>query len=160
MAECQVCFASAEEVAEIGAVTPRHMLPCHCKLLLCDVCVMRIKRCLYHRASTPDHRASTPDDAADGGDPLQRLAVENTLLRTYLKLVTLMSAFMVLFNAAAFLMGGVQCGTFISFFLGITAFVMMQVVELGSSPLLQVIALAWWACVSVVVFVWSWCLPP
>lgn len=159
MAECQVCFASAEEVADIGSVTPRHMLPCHCKLLLCDVCVMRIKKCLYHRACTSLASLTAAPDGADG-DQVQRLAVENTLLRTYLKLVTLMSSFMVLFNAAAFLLGGPQCGTFISFFLGVTAFVMMQVVELGSSPLLQVVALAWWACVSVLVFLWSWCLPP
>ena len=153
MAECQVCFCTAEEVAEVGAVQTRHMLPCQCKLLLCDTCVLQIRKCLYHRATSFGPLSATDTQ-------VQQLVLENALLRNYVGLIAFMSSFMVVFNALAFVLGGAQCGTFISFFLGITAFIMMQLAELGTSPWLQLVAFGWWALVSVFVFVWSWCMPP
>lgn len=39
---CLVCFEEDE-------VQVRHMLPCKCKLLLCEECVDKLSTCVYHR---------------------------------------------------------------------------------------------------------------
>ncbi len=43
--QCLVCLE------EEGAVT-RYMLPCKCKLTLCDACLSQVQACVYHRPVT------------------------------------------------------------------------------------------------------------
>lgn len=138
----------------MGAVGMRYMLPCHCKLVLCDKCVTQISSCLYHRQPAPRPQHHYFDQLFFTTQERDILAAENVFLKKCLHAVCTTASFVLIVNTAAYVMGGIQCGVFVSFFIAVSAFIMVQIYELDVSPLLQAIAVAWFVAVFLVVLLW------
>lgn len=156
MTSCQVCLCEQDECAETGGIKPRYMLPCRCQLHLCDTCVSRIDACLYHRKTTvsPNMLADHPF-VLELVEERNLLQGENVFLQRLLRLVALSGCFIVVINTVAYLLGGLQCGIFVSFFSAAAVYVVIQIYELDMSPALQAISIAWCTTVFCVVLLWS-----
>lgn len=151
---CQVCLCEQVECGEGILVEKRYMLPCHCQLLLCDKCVRQIDACLYHRQATPRPTSHTALDMSAIMFERDLLLTENSFLRKCLHVFSSTTCFVFIVNASAYVVGGVQCGVFVSFFIAVSACVLIHVYGLDLSPPLQAILIAWCLAVFLIVLVW------
>ena len=122
-ATCIVCLSDPSEAD--ATIEARYMLPCKCKLMLCNTCVEHISSCVYHRTKrlVSPLVLTVPNDT---GAIESEVRLENAFLRRCTYSLAMCWTMFNVMKDVAYVFGGVVLSLLVS---GVAFIVMFTILD-------------------------------